>query len=329
MKKNSSQKLILSLKVATIAMLTFIPTVGSAQTVVIDFNSATDYSKNFNSSFDPAAVNPAAGLLHSPTSGTGGSGGMVLTGSNSTNADKAISSIYTGAYWTTATINTLSISLMVNAANYVNSSGFATNQKDKLKVGLGLRDNNTQPTAPKDLFKKDGGSQGAVVDFDLKFEHKSGKGLEFKSEGKFVDGIGGETKTSKLELKPATAHPGPYNYANDWFKLNLELIAVGGGIFNVTYTVENWGPNGTAFQSIIFNQTLTNVDFSSSPTLYAAFFTELEKDTKVGTANLNAYFDQFSYSFTAIPEPSSAVLLGLALGAFVFYRRILRRVRYL
>jgi hypothetical protein len=324
MKKNSSQKLILSLKIATLAMLTFIPTVGSAQTVVINFNSATDYSSNFNSS-----NNPDAGLLHSATSGTGGSGGMVLTGTSSI-AEKAISSIYTGTSWTTATINTLSISLMVNAANYVDSSGFATNQKDKLKVGLGLRDNNTQPTAPKDLFKKDGGSQGAVVDFDLKFEHKSGKGLEFKSEGKFVDGIGGETKTSKLELKPATAHPGPYNYANDWFKLNLELIAVGGGIFNVTYTVENWGPNGTAFQSIIFNQTLTNVDFSSSPTLYAAFFTELEKETKVaGTANLNAYFDEFSYSFTAIPEPSSAVLLGLALGAFVFYRRILRRVRYL
>jgi hypothetical protein len=324
MKKNSSQKLILSLKIAILATLTLIPTVGSAQTVVISFNSASDYSSNFDS-----FSNPDAGLLHSATSGTGGSGGMVLTGTSAF-AEKAISSIYTGASWTTATINTLSISLMVNAANYVDSSGFATNQKDKLKVGLGLRDSNSQPSAPKDLFTKNiGAPKGAFVDFDLKFEHLSIKGLEFKSEGKFVNGTGVETKTSKLELKPATAHPGPYNYANDWFKLNLELIAVGGGIFNVTYTVENWGPNGTAFQSIIFNQTLTNVDFSSSPTLYAAFFTELEKDTKVGTANLNAYFDQFSYSFTAIPEPSSAVLLGLALGAFVFYRRILRRMRYL
>jgi hypothetical protein len=326
MKKNSSQKLILSLKVATIAMLTFIPTVGSAQTVVINFNSATDYSSNFNS-FN----NPDAGLLHSATSGTGGSGGMVLTGTSAF-AEKAISSIYTGASWTTATINSLSISLMVNAANYVHSSGFATNQKDKLKVGLGLRDSNIQPIAPKDLFKKDGGSQGAVLDFDLKFEHKSGKGLEFKSEGKFVNGIGGETKTSTLELKPASAFPGPYTYAQDWFKLKLDLVSVEGGLFNVTYTVENWGTDGTAHQSQnpIFKQTLENVDFSSSPTLYAAFFTELEKETKVaGTANLYAYFDEFSYSFTAIPEPSSAVLLGLALGAFVFYRRILRRMRYL
>jgi hypothetical protein len=323
MKKNSSQKLILSLKIAILATLTLIPTVGSAQTVVISFDSATDYSSNFNS-FN----NPDAGLLHSATSGTGGSGGMVLTGTSAF-AEKAISSIYTGASWTTATINTLSISLLVNAANYVNSSGFAAGRKDKLRVGLGLRDSNTQPTAPKDLFKKDGGSKGALVDFDLKFEHLSSKGLEFKSEGKFVDGIGGETKTSKLELKPATAYPGNYTYAQDWFKLNLDLVSVGGGLFDVTYTVENWGLNGTAFQSTIFNETLTNVDFSSSPTLYAAFFTELEKDTKVGTANLNAYFDQFSYSFTAIPEPSSAVLLGLALGAFVFYRRILRRMRYL
>jgi hypothetical protein len=323
LKKNSPQKLILSLKIATLAILTLIPNVGFAQTVVISFDSASDYSSNFNST-----NNPNAGLLHSGTSGTGGSGGMVLTGT-SANAEKSISSIYTGTNWTTATINTLSISLLVNAANYVDSSGFLTNQKDKLKLGFGLRDSNTQPIAPKDLFKKDGGSQGAFVDFELKFEQKSGKGLEFKSEGKFVNGIGGETKTSKLELKPASAFPGPYTYAQDWFKLNLDLVSVGGGLFDVAYTVENWGLNGTAFQSTIFNETLTNVDFSSSPTLYAAFFTELEKDTKVGLPNLNAYFDEFSYSFTVIPEPSSAALLGLALGAFVFYRRILRRVRYL
>jgi hypothetical protein len=320
-------------------MLTFIPTVGSAQTI-ISFDSASDYSKNFNSSFDPAAVNPAAGLLHSPTSGTGGSGGMVLTGTSAI-ADKAISSIYTGASWKTATIKTLSISLMVNAANYVNSSGFALGRKDKLKVGLGLRDSNSQPSAPKDLFTKNvDAPKGAFVDFDLKFEHKSKieygvetKGLEFKSVGKFVNGSGNETITdNKVELKPANAFSGTnsrYSYAEDWFKLNLDLVSVGDGLFDVTYTVENWGLDGTAFQSTIFKDTLNKVDFSSSSTLYAAFFTELEKDTKVGTANLNAYFDQFSYTFTAIPEPSSAVLLGLALGAFVFYRRILRRMRYL
>jgi hypothetical protein len=315
--------LILSLKIETLAILTFIPTVGFAQTVVISFDSASDYSSNFNS-FN----NPDAGLLHSGTSGTGGSGGMVLTATSAI-VEKSISSIYTGASWATAAINTLSISLMVNAANYVDSSGFLTNQKDGLKIGFGLRGSNIQPTQPKNLFNKNGGSQGAVLVFDLKFEHKSGKGLEFKSEGNFVNGIGGGTKTSTLEFKPASAFPGPYTFAEDWFKLGLGLVSVGGGFFDVTYTVENWGLNGTAFQSTIFNETLTNVDFSSSPTLYAAFFTELEKDTKVGTANLNAYFDQFSYSFTAIPEPSSAMLLGLALGAFVFYRRILRRVRYL
>jgi hypothetical protein len=306
-------------------MVTLVPTAGFAQTIV-NFNSASDYDDNFSS-----FKNVDADFLHSGTSGTGGSGGMVLTGT-SANAEKSISSIYTGASWTTATINTLSISLLVNAATYVDSSGFLTNQKDKLKLGFGLRGSNIQPTQPKDLFKKDGGSLGAFVDFELKFEHKSeiknqveNKGLEFKSEGKFVNGIGGEIKTSKLELKPASAFPGPYSYAEDWFKLRLDLVSVGGGFFDVTYSVENWGSDGTAFGSTIFNQTLTNVDFSSSPTLYAAFFTELEKDTKVFLPNLNAYFDEFSYNYMAIPEPSSALLVGLALGAFGFYRRISRK----
>jgi hypothetical protein len=211
-------------------------------------------------------------LIHVPTGGVGPQPGKVEFTRDSSSSDKAAMALRPYAYDARAAGYWIT-SLFVHASEI----GSIETGKDKIDLRLGFVTTDEADDKLKDTFHKT--QAGLGVKFKL--EHEPSKSdklwqIEAESYSSTPTLLGGfnESKGAKRNLQD----PGEFNH---WLKLVVQVVRKSATQYEVSYAVEDWGTDGTAFVSTLLSgpvQTFTNAAFAKDPAIFAGFLIDGEKN---------------------------------------------------
>lgn len=285
-----------------------------AQTV-LNFDTPGQFAANFN-----LATQGGGSLGENASAGVGASGGLVRSGSG-TGVDKAFAAVFTGqSFDLSGTGTSLTLSFMLQGFDGL--SAIAANAKEKggLRFGLTTKNDPTLTTA-KDFFKKDGTGYAPNLhaQFNVDYENKAGKYWKVESEVKNSPASGTEIKSSKVEFAKDVA-TWPISDPSHWFRLEWAVVHQGSGLFDVTWSVQDWGADGSSYTGtdiIGITWSATNTALSTNPA-YIAFTGDMEKNLD---PNVAIQYDNLAFTYSPVPEPSTYALLVMGLGAVVWGSR--------
>jgi hypothetical protein len=121
-----------------------------------------------------------------------------------------------------------------------------------------------------------------------------------------------QTKTAAAGVVNTSVTPTITFDPNEWYLMSLTFVNNGGGSIAGSGFVQDFGADGTTGGTVtqITPQTLTSADIAADASVFAAF-RGFQRD---GIANLD--------NFSAVPEPSTTALIGVAAAAgFAVARR--------
>lgn len=266
----------------------------------------------------------ASQFVHLNTGGVGQAPGQVAFTRDASNSDKAAMALRPYAYDARAAGYWIT-SVFVKATEI----GTLVSGKDKMDVRLGFVATDQPADNLKDTFHKV--QTGLGVKFKL--EHEPGKAdkqwlieAEAYSSAPAAGGGFNESKGSKR----TGSDPGGFE---NWLKLVTQVIRKSATQYEITYAIEDWGPDGQAKVATLLSGpafTATNASFAKDPTIFAGFLIEAEKsqqgtvfldnheviaNTKAPDApQLQPAFDVSSSGFTVAWNPA---VIGRAITGFV------------
>ena len=262
---------------------------GTARAAVIEFNSPDDLA-NFsqrlggNAGVDGIPV-ATQGFQYAATAGRTGSGAITHAAGGSTD----LAAVYQGeTFDLTAGTNSLAGFFKTPAA--VDPSGTGA----VFQLGFSANNNTALygETGHNFISTRVNQATSAQNAYRLQTQTKT---------------AGGTTQTPNLGPGTFTLDP------NTWYRLaNSFTRSATPDTFDFSTTLENWGADGSSLVSVVagpFTGTVTNADIYNDTTTFAAF---RSVETRVA---------QTIDSFTAVPEPSSALALMGGLGLLAGSRR--------
>ncbi len=265
---------------------------GQAQTISLNFDTAGDLANNFNiyQNSTPPSTNAPTGSPYSQglTGGVGGSG-RVNIAAPATGITPDSTAIYKNASFDFSTVGaTLNVSAYVNViaptetGNRLLHLGFANDSTSGMNGNAGLAFMG---------FRLNPTAIGSTV-FAPQWQTKTASGSTVNTSG-----------GANLTLT-----------AGDWYEVSVTFANNGSGSIQASGVIQDFGTDGltpgasTAISSIA----LTSSDIASDPNVWAAFRT-FAADGAGGLDNFSA--------LSVIPEPGTAVLVGLGLGGLLVARR--------
>ena len=276
----------LSLAVAVLAFLPF--SGGQAQTVSFDFNTSGQLSTSFNFSHNGVAIGSIP-YLQSPTGGLFQSGSVtVLAPSSDTAAD------------VTAVLRTRSFDFskpgaQLTISEFVQAIGISGGGGRLLQLGFVSSStaslNNVPGTAFMSLRLGTVGSSGTT--YTPQFQDKTG--------------LGNAVATGLVPNLTLTQ--------GDWYQLTGTFSNIGGGKFQASGMLQDFGPTGDSAAGWIFPfplQTFTNDDMTADEAVWPAF-RSFRNDGAGALDNLVV---------RAVPEPSMGLLWLLGAAALVLAKGI-------
>ncbi|TDU69254.1 hypothetical protein EI77_02902 [Prosthecobacter fusiformis] len=218
-------------------------------------------------------TNQNATLTHSATAGIGSpAGGGAIFQGNATGSDQAMLALRDQAYPGPAP-TLMRQSIWVNFKEVDDDE----TKKRKSEVRMGFADSPNIPSELKKYFEE--GKRALHLKVMAENDPQdSSKDHVIKAR---VTSYNGSQKQESAELVVSDE-----TVMNHWLKATFEVMAVGTVQFQMTYKVEDYGPDGTTLLGTVLEGapfTVTNGTLVSAPWIYAGFYVDTEKGTDMKT----------------------------------------------
>ncbi|GEM_PF-3308960 len=259
---------------------------GSSQAVLIDFNTAGDLTNNFNEVTASGDARGSGKFTESSGNGIGGSD-AVLAGTTGWGGQQVYNSAFAGDDSTLSVriqfeYNPVAPEILSGGGAYV---GFGANSTWNALFG------NTGVTTDNQFMVALSGDNNTsnvrrLIHYNV------------------ADGVRVQTTGASVTLTPGS-----------WYQLSLTASNNGDSTYDIASSLNHVNAmTGVVGSEVTSNLTddFTNGDFAAGDDAYAFFGGQASTDNRVGVN-----FDNFE----AIPEPSTLLLLGMALGTLWISRR--------
>jgi hypothetical protein len=262
---------------------------GAARGAVLEFNTAEDLAGFSQRTTGAANANgspeASSGIQFDPAAGRMGSGGLTHIAGGTTD----VALVYQGQSFDLTT-GTNSLSGFFRTPATVNPTGTGAT----FQIGFSANNNTA-------LYGEAGNNF-----ISTRVTQATSAQNAFRVQTQIKTAAGG-TAATDLGTGVFTLEP------NTWYRLAADFThSATPNTFDYSTVLENWGADGSALVSTVqgpFTGTVANADVYNDPTTFAAFRSQEVRPT--------AALD----SFTAVPEPSSALVMVAGLGLLAGSRR--------